>query len=129
MLRVQREQFAAFEALSRRRFEAALFDHLRAELPEESAALGDDGVRGIVTFAIDRGKAHGFVTEQHVCLFATAALLLGPDLETSPKLRWAKRILEDPNRPFPGEKLDGLFEAIAEHLGEDDDDDDDEEGE
>src|SRR5262245_10326623 len=104
MFRVRKEQFAAFEALSRRRFEAELFEHLRGELPEEHAALGDEKVRGVVTWAIDHGQSYGFITEGQVCLFATAALLLGPDFETAPAHRWAKQILDDPGYLYPDQR-------------------------
>lgn len=131
MFRIRKEQFAAFEALFRRRFEADLFDHLRAELPRQHAALGDDRVRAIVTWAIDHGKeAYGFVTEQQVCLFATAALLLGPDFETARATAWAKLILDSPDYLYPDQRLSALFEEMARRAEEDEDDDaEDEDGE
>src|SRR5262245_23703188 len=97
MFRVKKKQFEAFEAMSRQRFEAELEEHLRAELPDEHAALGEDSVRQIVSWSIDRGQKYGFITEEQVCLFATAALFLGPDFETAPEHRWARHILDDPD--------------------------------
>jgi len=123
MLRVRKEQFAVFEALARRRFEGELVAHLQGEFPEKSAALGEDGVRGLVTWAIERGRSYGFITEQQVCLFASAAFLLDPELETAREFRWARRILDDPEYAYPDQRLDALYEAIARYRGEDDDDD------
>lgn len=128
MFRVRKEQFAVFESLSRRRFEAELQVHLRAELPERHAALGDERVREIVTWAIDHGRVYGFITEEQVCLFATAALLLGPDFESAAEHRWAKRILDDPDYLYPDQRLDALFAEIA-LRGVDEEDEDEGEGE
>lgn len=127
MLRVRREQFAVFEARSRRRFEAELFEHLRAELPERHAALGDERARALVTWAIDHGRTYGFVTERQVCLFATAALLLGPGFEASPDHRWAKHVLDHPDYLYPEQRLDALFREIARREAEERDDDEGEE--
>ncbi len=121
MFRIRKEQFAAFEALFRRRFEAELFDHLRAELPRQHAALGDERVREVITWAIDHGRRYGFVTEQQVCLFATAALLLGPDFETARETRWARLVLDSPHYLYPDRRLSALFEEIARRAEEDDD--------
>lgn len=130
MFRVRKEQFAIFEALSRRRFEAELFEHLRAELPDEHAALGDERVREVVTWAIDHGgSAYGFITEQQVCLFATAALLLGPGFESAPEHRWARKILDDPDYLYPDQRLEALFREMARRSGDDDEEDEEEENE
>lgn len=126
MFRVRKEQFAVFEALSRQRFEAELSEHLRVELPEQHAALGDERVRELVTWAIDHGRTYGFITEQQVCLFATAALLLGPDFESAREHRWAKWILDDPDYLYPDQRLDALFEEMARRDAGDDEADGDE---
>ncbi|MEZ4299390.1 MAG: hypothetical protein R3B70_30850 [Polyangiaceae bacterium] len=121
MFRVRKEQMAAFESLFRRRFERELAEHLWAELSRQSAALGEERVREVVSWAIDHGKEYGFVTEQQVCLFATAALMLGPDFESRRETQWAKMVLESPDYLYPDRRLTALFAAMERRLSDDED--------
>ena len=102
MLTIRAEQLAVFEKSSSPEFALRMEEHVREAFPKHSGFLGDAGVREIVRYGVEQGRASGFSTQSPVRLFIDLTLLLGREFHSDPQLPWAREVIED-HALFPDE--------------------------
>ena len=117
MLTIRAEQLAVFEKSSSPEFALRMEEHVREAFPKHSGFLGDAGVREIVRYGVEQGRASGFSTQSPVQLFIDLTLLLGREFHSDPQLPWAREVIED-HALFPDElsRAERLHAAALEYL-------------
>ena len=67
---------------------------LREELSDETEAVSDEELRGLVVSGVERAQGYGIVHEDDVQIFIALLLVHGADFGADPE-SWAGRILTD----------------------------------
>lgn len=67
---------------------------IRRDLPEDSARLGDDALRGLVRAAARDGEAYGLTGQADVAGLAMLMVLDGEDFAAQPGNAWMRSILD-----------------------------------
>lgn len=110
MLNIRHEQSAVFEQASQIDFEDRMVVHLKSFFPKHSSALGDEKMRQLIQFGIQRAGTHAFVNERDVCKFIDLMIVFDPGFDQDPACDWAGEILGDPTLTSPPEKMDRLYD-------------------
>jgi|ERR1051326_247932 hypothetical protein len=116
MFQLRDEHLKAFETVALDNFVERAVQHLRAELPRQTADYSDRRLRRRVRSCIDRCAAYGLTTEQQIIHFTETTFLLGKWFDSDPEQRWTKETLRDPELS-PDERA-ALLAAVAELLFE-----------
>lgn len=110
MLTIREAQMAVLAQVTTRRFEDDLLRKLKEFWPEDCESLGDDGVREVIRYGMQRGLGYGLVTEQQVFRYVNLMFLCGRDVDLQP---WAEPVLSNPD--IAGDaKLDFLAQSAME---------------
>jgi hypothetical protein len=89
---------------------------LKEDYPEECAALGDEDLRDLARYGMDRSESYRITTEVNVYCYIAMMLLFGRDFDTDPDYLWASDILNDCEFNGEDEKTDSLCNAASEYL-------------
>lgn len=116
MLKIRAEQMEVFRQYMLRGFEDLMVEHLNRYLPEKSAAVGEEGLRGLIRDGIEKARARGFTIEYDVSRYIALMLLLGPEFEEDERLPWAAEILADERLGGGRKTMDALYERANEYL-------------
>jgi hypothetical protein len=114
MLKLYPDQTEAFARASVRDYESRMAAHLRRYFPDESRALGPDGLAAHIRHGLARARVHGLVEEHDVALYLNLTVALGPDFDRDPALPWARAALEDPALPDPSWRMGRLYRITVE---------------
>jgi len=93
MLKIRQEQLDAFLAVRWDAFYRRVRAHVRKELPEESARLGEAGLRLVFDSSVRRAESYGLRTERQIVCMVDATVLLGDRFEEREEYYWAKEVL------------------------------------
>ncbi|MCH9688247.1 MAG: hypothetical protein K0V04_42845 [Deltaproteobacteria bacterium] len=93
MLTIRPQQIQALEALALEHFVAEVVRLLAPLLPTIYRALGEQRTWHVATRAAHRAMRYGLETKAGIATFIELTLILGPHFDTSPRYRWAARIL------------------------------------
>lgn len=96
MLKIKKRQMDALRRYVIHRFEDMMCLHLLEYFPKKCAALGEQGVREVVRYGIDRAAAHGIEVYEDMCSYIDLMFCFGRDFDVDPRLPWAREILDDP---------------------------------
>jgi hypothetical protein len=118
MLVIRRQQVRALasDALAAFEDEAARFVERR--FGAYAAALGSSAVRAAVQHGLRRAEERGLASDDDLRLHLELAFLLGSGFDRDRLLPWASRILDDPERGDPGERLRRVYGEAMGHLCE-----------
>jgi len=86
-----------------------MVQHLTRFFPDESGAMGEEGLREHVRHAIDRGKDYGLTSERDLCKYLNLTMVYGRDFDIDPQLEWMREFLTDPDVPEPSERMSRLY--------------------
>jgi hypothetical protein len=95
-VKIRAEQMYVFEQNERQKFQDWTVDHLRRFFPTQCAAVGEQGLRGIVLDGIERAAGHGVKSRVGICKYIDLMILLGREFETDPRFPSAANILRQP---------------------------------
>ncbi len=101
----------AFSAQQRRRFEDEMVVHLRKEFPDETADLGEDGLRGMIREGIDKAKGYTITLERDVARYLELMLALSPTFDDGEEYPWAPDILKQ-GEMTGRDKIERIYEHI-----------------
>lgn len=105
---------AQLEALSDRRgaeFRQRLAKHLRKVFPARAAALGPEGLAGLIDKGREKAARFGMGSERETALVLDLMLGLDPDFEAKPPYRWIAETFARPD--LDGfEKLERVFSEL-----------------
>ena len=73
----------------RQRVWSAFRQHLGKFFPAACAALGEEQVRRVVRYGIERAASHGVTRERGVCAWVDLMFTFGRDFDRDPDLPWA----------------------------------------
>jgi hypothetical protein len=107
---------AVFDEEVRRQFEAEMLVHLKRFAPPACELLGDDQVRKVIRFGLERARLHGFTNRGPLRFYVELIFLLGGDFDTDPLLPWAGKILDDPAEHDQMRRADHLHERTMEYV-------------
>lgn len=110
MIIIRKEQMAAFEAASVRRFEGDMIAHWHRFFPAYLRGLDEETMRAAIAHGVERAAAHGLIAEQDACLYLDVMLLFGRDFDRDPRRGWAAQILAEARLAKPRLKARVLFE-------------------
>lgn len=115
MWTIRTEQAQTLRNAALAEFEAAMVTHLHSFNPRLAKVLGDDGLRGVIRFGIDRAKANGFTRRCCVQFFIELIVVLGAEFDTDPQYPWVAEVLEDPSIDDQTERADRLHDRTMEY--------------
>lgn len=118
MLRVRESEKRAFYVEAFKDFEDRMVTHLGKFFPAYTEPLGDDAVRRLIRYGVERAAKYGIVAERDVCLYIDAMFAYGRDFDEDPSVPWAAAILKDPSMQSPKYRMSRLVDAAFEHLDE-----------
>lgn len=75
--------------------------------------LGDDGLRTVIRFGIDRAKSHGLTRRCCVQFFIEMITVFGSEFDTDPQYPWAAAALADDSFDDQTERADRLHERAT----------------
>ncbi len=107
-MRLRKEQLEAFERYMREGFVRRVMAHLRRFFPAQCAELGDQGLREMVHYGIERAGSYGIEAEGDISRYIDLMFEFGRDFDSD--LRWAAEILNDESIESPSERMDRLCE-------------------
>lgn len=93
MLVIRSAQMDALARAAMEPFVENVIGHLRRVWPEETAAMGDEGLERFVRHGMERCGLYGIETEYDVGRYCDLMLLLHPDFDDDPNLPWARDTL------------------------------------
>jgi len=96
MLQLREDHMAGFEKVAIDGFIERGVQHLRRNLPAQTAAFSDEQLRQRILACMDRANAYGLTTERHVMTFVDATYLSGENFDTSADDPRAHEVLTDP---------------------------------
>lgn len=95
MLVIRNEQMEVFREAAQANFENEMLIHLEEFSPPLFKTVGEDQMRQVIQFGIQRAKNHGFTFRGPVRLYLDLMLLFGSHFDTDPQYPWAAEILAD----------------------------------
>jgi len=96
-------------------FEDAMVKHLHGFNPGLAKALGDDGLRVVIRFGIDRARTHRWTRRCCVQFFIELVTILGAEFDTDPQYPWAAAILADASIDDQTERADELHARVMQY--------------
>ena len=91
-------------------------DYLKRCYRAKCRRTGHAKLREMAVDAVNRARGRGYESSDSILKYVHATFLLGGDLETSPKLQWARHILDDADNPVPAERLTLLEDTILSRM-------------
>jgi hypothetical protein len=116
MLTISPEQMARFSEVAVKRFEDQMVPFLATHFPDQSRKLGDERVRLLVRYGIDRARAYGIFRERDVCQYISLMFVFGGDFDKNPSLSSMRAALDDPRMNGPGMRIKALYRAASRDL-------------
>lgn len=116
MLKIRKEQNDELAKVALKRFEDSMVEHIKKFFPRYYEVYGESLIRGVIKYAIDRAKTHGFRSERDVCLYINLALLLGSNFDEDSQLPWTAAILKDETIKDPVIRIDNLYDKAMKYL-------------
>ena len=113
MLRIRRAQMKALKRDSIRPFVERMVVHLGTFFPEESAAVGEERVRAVIRYGIDRAEHYGIVNNYDVCRYLNLMFTFGHDFDM--KCAWASGLLGMAGRMSAEELMEELYDTALEN--------------
>lgn len=109
MLTIRSEQFPVLAGDQIRRFRDDLRRHLMRWFRGECEAIGEGGVAELIDRSVANARRLGLRSERALTLYASLAILHGPELGYTDETRWMRDYLEDPEVSEPEERLGRLY--------------------
>jgi hypothetical protein len=109
MLTIRQAQFAVLSQLEVQKFEEWMLVHLKRFFPRQCAGGGDQRLREMVQYGIQRAAGYGVTAKRDVCKYIDLMIVFGRDFDTDGRSRWAGAVLGE--RRNPGAKIQTLLQA------------------
>jgi hypothetical protein len=109
MLTIRQAQFAVLSQLEVQKFEDWMLAHLKRFFPRQCAVAGDQRLREMVQYGIQRAAVYGITAKRDVCKYIDLMIVFGRDFDTDRRSRWAGEILG--KRRNPGVKMQTLLQT------------------
>jgi len=117
MLLIRKEQLQVLAASRRKDFESRLISHLRKWFPDQTAQLGETGLRTWISHGHQRAAEYGFASERDICKYLDLMLVFGRDFDTDPKYAWASLFLSGKSLHTPSVRMNRLIAAALRQSG------------
>ena len=95
-MKFRAEHVQAFQEVRMPDFENFMVEHMKSFSPLHSQSLGDDGMRALIRFGVDRAKTVGFTHRAPVQFYIETMILLGAEFDTDPQYPAVGKMLRDP---------------------------------
>lgn len=118
MFKLKRAQKEVFSDAARRDFEDRMVAHLNKYFPVYCEPLGEERVRRLLAYGVERASSYGIVAERGVCVYVDAMFSFGRDFDADPRFPWAAAVLTDRALRDPLVRADRLFDAAYDHIEE-----------
>lgn len=118
MLKISKTQMSGFERASAQDFEGRMLDYLKSALPEIYSSLGEAEAIDLIRYGAARTEHHDILSELHICLYICLMIDLGRDFDVDPAIPWAGEMLTDKMIHEPSERLEKLYDYVAERRHE-----------
>ena len=108
MLIIRKEQMGVLED--------RMMVHLQRFFPQQSAALGESGIRETIRYGIERAESYGIVDEGDVSKYLDLMIVFNQDFDTSPETSRAGLILNQEFLTDPASKVERLCDEAMKSL-------------
>ena len=117
MLKIRKEQNDELAKAAVKRFEDWMVVHLNKFFPDHCKALGEDGTREAIQYAIKCAAGYEIVSERDVCKYTDLMFTFGRDFDKDPNLPWAGKILNDEAlKAQPTKKTNRLYKTAMRNV-------------
>jgi hypothetical protein len=107
MYRLRARSWAAFERNAVEDFEHRMGIHLRKFFAVQCTSLGEEQVRRLIRYGIERGRSHGLTSERGVCTYIDMMFAFGREFDR--EVPWAAEIFARKDIDTPQELENCLF--------------------
>jgi len=118
MFRLRERTWDAFRHHAIQDFEHRMGVHLRKFYPAACATSGDEPLRELIRYGVERARGHGITNERAVCIYIDVMFAFGREFDVDPALPWASALLSRKDVPSERALAHRLFARAMEHLGE-----------
>jgi hypothetical protein len=113
-LKIRDEQMKIFEEIAFRSYEDEMLLHLSEYTPPLYKAVGEDQMRKVIRFGVDRAEKHGLTLRGPVRLYLEMMLLFGSHFDTDPQYPWAAKIICQGHIPEM-QRAEQLYESTLDY--------------
>lgn len=115
MLVIRAEQMNVFKEVALRSFKNEMLNHLREFSPPWFKAVGEEQMREVIHFGIERAATHGFTFRGSVRLYLELMLVFGSYFDADPQYPWGAEILTHPASDSQMHRAELLFEKAMDY--------------
>jgi hypothetical protein len=115
MYRINKRNWDAFVVDLLRDFEERMVAHLAKFYPAECATLGEEQVRRLIGYGVERARSHGLTSERATCIYIDVMFAFGRDFDRDPALPWASQVLSRKDLDSSRARMVCLFARAYEH--------------
>jgi hypothetical protein len=114
MLTIRNDQIQIFEKIIGFQNRMIAFCKEHFSLPYEM--LGEDQIRNIIQYGMERAKRHGFEGPREMCIYISSMFLLGSDFDRDSQYPWVSKYLNQEEVPDPFLRVERLYDAILNYF-------------
>ncbi|MCJ7602700.1 MAG: hypothetical protein MUO63_14525 [Desulfobulbaceae bacterium] len=117
MLIIRKEQMDIFRTATGGVFEDHLVEHLKRFTPYHSQELGEEGLRRVIRYGMERADNYGFTMRGPSRFYVETMFILGSDFDTDPQYPWAFEVLADQKMRDEVKRADALHSRLMDFIG------------
>jgi len=110
MFKIRALQMNALSVDAVKDFEARMLVHLMEFFPAEYTQLGEEKVRAMVRYGIERAATYGIRSERGVCSYVDVMFAYGCEFDRDMSLSWAQSILLESEPRDEVDRANRLFD-------------------
>jgi hypothetical protein len=115
MLVLHERQLEIFSQVALKEFEDWMLANLMKFFPAQSERSGEEGVRALVRYGLERAKIYGITSGPDVCKYIHVMMVYGRDFDVDPSLTWATQALQTSTSASPSLRVERLYEEAIQH--------------
>jgi hypothetical protein len=116
VLVIRKEQMEVFYDATGGVFEDQLVEHFKLSAPHQFLELGEEGLRSVIKYGMDRADNYGFTMRGPSRFYVESMLILGSDFDTDPQYPWAFQVLSDQQTRDEVRRADALHSRLTDYL-------------
>jgi len=116
MLTISNKQLTTFRARNGGSFEQQLIAHLREFAPHQAKALGDEGLRKVIRYGMERAESHGFTMRGPSRFYLETMFMFGSEFDSDPQYPWAFAALSAHGSGDEVERADALHAQVMSYV-------------
>ena len=110
MLVIRKQQQQALQEYMLEQYQDRTLAHFQQFFPRHCEIIGDESMKNMIRFGVDRAKRQNISGECNVILYTSLMLLFGSYFDQDPQYPWAVRVLKDKSLTEETERAERLYD-------------------